>query len=50
MIDDPRIADIVGVVAGDVLKVPDSCRFESGGLGGWFLFKKDSFSCLFSYS
>jgi hypothetical protein len=36
--------------AGDVLKLPDSCRFESGGLGGWILFKKDSYSCLFSYS
>lgn len=36
--------------AGDVLKQPDSSRFESGGLGGWILFKKDSFSCLFSYS
>jgi hypothetical protein len=39
-----------GKSAGDVLKLPDSCRFESGGLGGWILFKKDSYSCLFSYS
>lgn len=37
-------------VAGGVLKVADFCRFESGGFGGWILFEKDSFSCLFSYS